>query len=427
MRLTPEQIETLKKVRESGGSVREAAKAANVAPSTAARLFPDPVRDRTIKEDGDDATVEYLSPKRIKTLEDAMEFGEVDPAIWIVDRWECTSWEVVTRVRQGQDADKRWLPDRVERHQMWRVRLYLKRIVPRAMIEARKRLCEALPVQSLLSLPPRMPKGNGRAVMCALDLYDCHFGKLCWDKECGTDYDLKIAQSVFRHAVEDLLDYVLDFNIEEFLVPIGNDFLHIDNLINQTTGGTVVDTDGRFPKIYTAAKLAVIEMVEYLICFAPVRLVRVPGNHDRLSSWFLCDALSERFRTTDMVTVDTSPASRKYHKYGCNLIGLIHGDKVPGDGIKVLPTIMASEKRDVWGEITNPEWHLGHKHTQRKFSTRDMDTMNGVVVRWLASLSATDAWHFDNLYVGNKRAAELFIYDKERGNVGSFTALARTG
>ena len=434
--LTPEQIEKIREVRESGGSYRDAARAANCAASTIARYFPDSklelrsdtpldLTDTKIREDEGGATVEFVSPRRIRTIEDAVAFGEVDTTQWYVRSWECTSWEVVMKIRQGQDAAGRQLPDRPERHQLWRVKLSLARIAPKSQVEALKQLCDLYRVAQYPHVIPPYPVRPGRPVLCEIDLNDLHFGKLAWKEECGEDYDLKIAEQYFRNAIQDLVACASGWRIEEFLIPLGSDMLHIDNPKGETTSGTRVDHDGRYTKIFLSFYSNVIWMTEFLIHFAPVKYKLVRGNHDGDSTFFLCHSLSERFRAMDCVEVDTSPKTHKYHHYGCNLIGMMHGDKVPGDGIKVLPTIMSGEMKHIWHQITNPEWHLGHKHTQKKFSTQDMETMNGHVVRWLAALTATDKWHYDSLYLGNKKAAEAFLYDKETGFVANFNAVAR--
>jgi len=434
--LTPEQIDKIREVRENGGSYREAAKAAGCAASTVGQYFPDSkvelredvsidLGETKVKEDENGATVEFVSPKRIKTLEDAIAFAEVDTTQFYVKSWECTSWEVVMRVRQGQDTQGRQMPDRPERHQLWRVRLCLARIAPKSLVDAIRSLSERFKVKTYSGSLPPYPVHPGRPVMCEIDLNDLHFGKLAWKEECGEDYDLKIAERMFRNAIKDLVAYASPFRVEEFLVPVGSDMMHIDNSKSETTGGTRVDSDGRYTKIYLTFFENIIWMIEYLMMFAPVRIKLVPGNHDYMTTFFLCHALGQRFLGIDRVDVDVSPKSRKYHQYGCNLIGMMHGDHVPGDGIKILPTIMTSEMREVWPQITNPEWHLGHKHTGRKFSTRDFDTMNGHTIRWLSALTATDKWHYDNLYVGNRKAAEMFIYDRTLGCVANYNAIAR--
>ncbi len=434
--LTPEQIEKIVEVRKNGGSYREAARIAGCAPSTVGTYFPDSklefkdetvldITDTKVKEDENGASVEFVSPRRIRTVEDAIAFGEVDTTQYYVKSWDCTSWEVVMRVRQGQDASGRQLPDRPERHQLWRVSLKLARIAPKSQIEALKLLCERYRIATYPHHVPPYPVRPGRPVLCEIDLNDTHYGKRAWKEECGEDCDIEIVGNIIKNAVHDLVGYASGFRIEEFLVPLGSDMIHFDNQKSETTNGTRVDCDGRYAKVYLSFYQHVIEMTEYLLNFAPVRFLRVPGNHDANTSFFLCHALDQRFHKTDRVTVDVSPKSRKYYQYGCNLLGFIHGDKVPRDGIKTLPAIMSGEMKHVWPEIMNPEWHLGHKHTQRKFITQDLETMNGHVVRWLAALSPTDAWHYDNLFVGNKKAAEAFIYDREYGFVANFNANAR--
>jgi hypothetical protein len=100
--LTPEQVDRIREVRESGGSYRDAAKAAGCAASTVGQYFPDSkielkeeatldLGETKVKEDENGATVEFVSPKRIKTLEDAIAFAEVDTTQFYVKSWECTS------------------------------------------------------------------------------------------------------------------------------------------------------------------------------------------------------------------------------------------------------------------------------------------------------------------------------------------------
>ena len=106
------------------------------------------------------------------------------------------------------------------------------------------------------------------------------------------------------------------------------------------------------------------------------------------------------------MTVDCTPTLRKYVRYGSTLIGYTHGnEEKPAD----LPKIMAQERKSDWGETTYHEWRLGHNHRAKKVEFVSMDTDMGCEIRWLRSLSATDAWHYAKGYVGTRRAAESFL------------------
>ena len=70
---------------------------------------------------------------------------------------------------------------------------------------------------------------------------------------------------------------------------------------------------------------------------------------------------------------------------------------------------MAAEYPEEWGKSSYREILTGHMHK------RWSDEMNGVIVRICPALCPADKWHSDNGYVGNRRAAEAFVYDYEGG------------
>ena len=148
-------------------------------------------------------------------------------------------------------------------------------------------------------------------------------------------------------------------------------------------------------------EIAVLRAVHRLADVAPVEVVYVPGNHDRIASYHLCRTLRGYFFNTKRVSVDIEPAVRKYRCYGSLLFGFRHGDQLPDNQVPSLPSLMACERPREWGETTTREWFLGHRHTSRAYSTRDSDEARGVQMRWIRPLTATDAWHHEQGYVGN--------------------------
>jgi hypothetical protein len=155
-----------------------------------------------------------------------------------------------------------------------------------------------------------------------------------------------------------------------------------------------------------------------------VEVVLVPGNHDRTLSECLCHALAARFHMTTRVTVDVSPKTRKYFRWGTTLIGLTHGDLVKPDK---LPGLMPVDMKQDWAETTCHEWLTGHGHRSQKWTTLDTDTQQGTVVRQLRALTRTDLWHFDHGYVGTSPAAECYFYEKSRGYCGHSLIPERPG
>ena len=383
---------------------------------------PEPTH-HTFKETGDTAQVDVGTPERIRTLEDAIAFAEVDLTVWRVESWQCTSWETPLKLRRF-DARGKVTGETPHRTHQWRLQMKLARIMPRSLLDATNAVFEAMREHS-----PRWPAPpkRGRVTrphLCVVDLFDVHFGKLAWQPETGEHYDLRIAEQLYRNAVLDILEESAHRDIEEFVLPLGQDFLHVDGLRNETTNGTPQDTDGRPTKIITTAKRAVIWAVEQMAATAPVRVKYVPGNHDRLLSWCLTEMVAAWFRLTDQVSVDTSPRIRKAHRYGETLICFTHGDEEKDSS---LVGIMANEFKQDFASTTTHEWHRGHRHRPKRMETTPVNYAEGVVIRDLMSLSATDSWHYRKGFVGGTRAAEAYFYQRDRGFVAQFVAKARMG
>lgn len=269
------------------------------------------------------------------------------------------------------------------------------------------------------SAPPPVKRVAWKAskILCEISLFDHHFGKLAWGAETGHDYDLAIAEALYENAVKDLLDKVKIYRPEEFLFTVGQDLLHVDNVQYQTTQGTPQDCDGRLSKIIETAERATARAIRTLAARGKVRVMWVKGNHDSLMSQMLCRIMAAEFRKDDRVTVDVSPTSRKYVRYGASLLGYTHGNECP---IKELPLIMARERPKDWAVCRTREWHTGHLHQQMLIEKM------GIKVRILPSLAGTDAWHCDRGYIGNDRAAEAYLYDHSEGYFASFQVQARS-
>jgi hypothetical protein len=363
---------------------------------------------------GDQATLSFKTREEVNTEEDAIRVGKVDTTVWTYDRMEL-------RFYQGQYKDNAGESHKV---QMCAVRLFLKRIMPKSLMDGIESFFKRWESSQPVFHPVVYPR-NGTVIVEA-DLFDAHLGKLAWGKECGEDYDLKIAGEIFENAVEDLLAEIQHLKVDRIIVPFGNDFLHYDNSNNSTTGGTVVDSDGRFDKVYEFGLLLKIRTLRRFREIAPIKMKLVRGNHSRQSDFTIALAIREHFRNDPETIIDVSPGLRKYELIGNTLVGYQHGDHLNDSRVRDLPAIMMLEApRDLQAEARFHEWHIGHRHTERKFTTKDVDSNVGVVTRYMHSLSATDHWHHANHFIGNRRAAEVYWYDKTHGYKGHALALAR--
>lgn len=251
--------------------------------------------------------------------------------------------------------------------------------------------------------------------MLEVSAFDLHFGKLSWREEAGEDYDIGIARQCFESAIEDLIAKASGFALQRILLPIGNDLLQTDNLAGTTTSGTSVDTDSRYHKAFRAARSALSWAIHRLSGLAPVLVIVVPGNHDRLTAFHMGEVLAAEFAADPSVTVDNSPKLRKYVTFGVTLLGFTHGSE---EKHADLPLIMAREEADAWSHATHYEWHVGHLHKAKETRYTAGDSFNGVRVRILPSLCAADAWHYQKGFVGERRSAEAYLWSFTTGYAG---------
>jgi len=257
--------------------------------------------------------------------------------------------------------------------------------------------------------PPVLEEYKYKAggMLLELPIMDLHLGKLAWGEETGEDYDLKIADELYRSTVTEILGKLNAYGvkIERIVYPIGQDYFHVDTVHNTTTAGTALEMDTRWQKMYKAGVDLIVWTIEQLRAIAPVEVVYVPGNHDRMLSYCATVTADAYYNGTKSVTVDLSPKPRKYIHYGVNLIGMSHGE----DEKKRIEHLMQTEQPKAWGETIFREWHLGHLHSE---SAKEI---GGVIIRRVSAITATDAWHSEKGFVSAVRKAQAFVWDKEKG------------
>jgi len=272
--------------------------------------------------------------------------------------------------------------------------------------EFKKDAAKYAPKYSSVSYPK-----SGRKGLMEICIPDLHLGKLSWGDETGEDYDLEEAKTRYFKALKYLLEVSKD--VERFVLVVGNDFFNSDTMGNTTTPsgrnsykGTPQQDDSRWQKMFLEGRKLLVKCIDELRAIAPVDVVLVPGNHDHQKVFYLGDTLESWYRNCAEVNINNVPKTRKYYKYGKVLIGYTHGEKEKHID---LPIIMATENPKDWSETSIREWHLGHLHKNM------VNEMSGVVVRTIPSLCGTDAYHYENGYVGNLKAAHGYLWDKEKG------------
>ena len=343
----------------------------------------------------------------IHTLEQLLEYFEVDTALWDVERFVVNSWQMGYKDKNG-DADK--LP-------LYQVKATL---VKKKNIEAARNEIEDLkreakefaykPLPRIEDCSVKLPSGNSLELLVP----DLHAGKFAWGKETlDADYDTPTAIETYKRSVATLVYYATkNYKFDEIVLGVGNDILNSDNYNSQTTKGTIVNSDTRYPKTYKAVRKMLVETIDALRGYCDKVIVKVvPGNHDAVTTFTLGDSLECWFHNYDDVEIDNSPSPHKFYRWGNVLLGMTHGDK----GKKADYGLwLATEKPRDFGETLYREVHIGHTHGIK------VDEKFGVRVRTFAALCPPDFWHASNFFINNLRQAEAIVWNKDLGRVAEF-------
>ena len=362
---------------------------------------PTPGGESTSYEEGPETATLTTVSRTIRTVADALAYAEVDLETWELDRFVVNSWEMGSKREDGSGVDVTPL---------WQVKIWLKRRRPLSIELAVQGLIDRIEPAPAYAGAPQV--GNR---MVEIAIYDPHFGMLAWGAETGENYDVHIARRVVGDAAAQIRDQTADMDLDYYLLPFGQDWMHVNDPSTLTPRGqNRLDVDGRLGKITEEAERGLWDLIDMLTELAPVKLLWVPGNHDPQTSYWMLRATEQRYRLDDRVEVDTSPMIRKYHAYGANLIGFLHGCDMAVSRMKDLPIIMASEAADLWVPDQYREIHHGHRHKVSELSYVSADTHGGVVVRGIPSLVGTDFWSFQQGYIHDK-TAQYFVWNKVGG------------
>jgi len=221
-------------------------------------------------------------------------------------------------------------------------------------------------------------------------------------------------KNAFLNVVKNLVEKVKgNFHIDRIVFPISNDFFHTDNYQNSTTNGTPQDVIVGFDSEYEEGFDLLVNAISYLRdnCDA-LKVVLVQGNHDRTKSFYLAHALEVYFKNDESITFDRKHSVTKSVVLGTTFIGYHHGNCK----IEDLPLLFATspDTSGDFGLATYREVHTGDKH---HYMAKEV---KGVRIQQMPSLSGTDRWHSDNLYVNQIRAGLAFVYDNIDGKIAEF-------
>ena len=272
-----------------------------------------------------------------------------------------------------------------------------------AWAEYAKALTEDLPRVE----PTPAPELTDFDLMACYPVGDHHMGMLSWPEETGAPWDINIGEQMLAGATNYLVERAPA--AQQALVVFLGDFMHYDSFEPVTpTSRNQLDADSRFPKMVRASVRSMRYMIERALeKHARVHVIVEVGNHDLSSSIFLMECLANTYEKELRVTVDTSPMHFHYYRFGGSLIGTHHGH-----GVKMqhLPLIMATDRKEDWGETTHRYWWTAHTHKSGAQVFPSAQDLSGCIVESFRVLAASDAWATQKGYRAVREMKSIIIH-----------------
>jgi hypothetical protein len=231
--------------------------------------------------------------------------------------------------------------------------------------------------------PVPAPTVSNDDLLCLYPLGDPHIGMYAWAEETGQSFDLDIAERNLVAAADHLVSLAPPAK-QALIINLG-DFFHADNSSNKTLrSGNVLDVDTRWAKVLRVGVRIMRRLIDRALeKHGHVTVICEIGNHDDHSAVMLALCLEQYYESEPRVTIDTSPAKFHWYRFGNCLIGTTHLDTVKAQD---LPSIMAYDRKEDWGETEFRYFFTGHLHTDILREYR------GCFVETVRTLAPSDAW-----------------------------------
>lgn len=266
-------------------------------------------------------------------------------------------------------------------------------------------IAESKIVEKDFSVPASKYKSDKLLVINATDI---HLNKKGFQSSVTLDEQISIFKSAIGYSV-DKAD-----NPGKILFIIGHDFLHSE-FNNMTTKGTPQDTLESFEVLFKKALQVLIQSINYCAEIAPTDVVLVNGNHAYAAELQLFSALEVYYEAlqNNKIKLIGGKEDRKYYEYYDNSFMLVHD---PKNKVSDLPLLFGVEKPTLF--VKKNKYILsGHLHSKKETSFVSNNENFGIEHIQCPSLSGTDKWHSDNMYLGNKQRMLSLLVDPYKGIV----------
>ncbi len=237
---------------------------------------------------------------------------------------------------------------------------------------------------------------------------DPHIGLMTWSKEVGEDWDIKIADRVYRKVFKRLLSNLPD--TEECILVNTGDFFHADNIQGETSRSKhKLDLDGRHGKWLDAGFVVIRMFIDACLRkYKKVEFINVPGNHDDILGRAIGSYVWQLYRDNPRIEVQKGDSPFQYVKRGKVLLGFAHGHTCK---LSSLPGKMADDQFKLWGKTTYRHWITGHVHHN---SWTQFKEHPGCKVETVGIIPPKDAYAHGGAY-GAARGIQGIIFDKKIG------------
>ena len=188
---------------------------------------------------------------------------------------------------------------------------------------------------------------KGSPVAYEISLPDFHYGKIGSMSQSQANLD-------FLNTIKELHRKAEGLNIEKFILPIGNDGLNSEGYSRATTKGTPQHDAEEWQETFRGYWKLLVIAIDYLSAFAPVDVIVIQGNHDFERMFYIGEVIESWYKDCSSVAVDNSYDSRKYYRYGKNMLMFTHGDKEKPAN---MPLLMATEQPLMFAQCPYREVH----------------------------------------------------------------------
>lgn len=254
---------------------------------------------------------------------------------------------------------------------------------------------------------PEVPKATGWGEgdkLLIVPISDLHYNMQATMFNSGNEYNCDIAERLFFYIIEDVLEQTSHYKFKQILFTVGGDQMDADSPANTTTKGTPQCCDKHYFDACEQLYAMTVKAIDILAAVAPVRVIHIPGNHDKVSGYKLARYVDAWFRNDERVTADYTPLPRHYYKFGKTLFVFAHD----GD-VKRLQKLIPDEARELWAQVSHTEVFLQHLHSETEL-VEDC----GMRVQRLPSPVARSVWTNDMGY-RSARQCKSFVYDENLG------------